>query len=398
MADNTQKVSDPSRRTFLKIGAGVVGGLVVGGVVGYAAKGSSPGTTTTTTETTSGVPSTSTVTSTLPGSTVTATTTSTLPGGTVTSTSTATSTVTSTLPPTTITSTVTANQSSTSTSSTSSASTTSAAATQLSQNAVFLILNPNEVTTLEAIGETLVPSDSNGPGFKEAGGIYFIDRQLAGEYGTNGNMYMDGPYVSPGQTGSLTVASATYSGAFTTSSVSNGTVTYSGGSPGVRLGAGTRFQYPIRMRQFWKIALNAVETYSNSAYGGNFETLSSANQIQALTDFYNNKPTSFSYSIPGFTTGTTVTQALEIVPQDIFYEFWMMCWSGFLMDPGYGGNQNMVGWEYVAFNGTNQGNFYGEGYTTQQLMLATTATKLQPASLGQLQQASGDGTANQEGP
>jgi hypothetical protein len=141
-----------------------------------------------------------------------------------------------------------------------------------------------------------------------------------------------------------------------------------------------------------------VESYSNSAYGGNFESLSPANQLQVLMDFYNNKPTSLNFSIPGFATGKTVSQAFEIIPQDFWYELWMMSWSGFLMDPAYGGNQNMVGWSYVAYNGTNQGNFYGEGLTTKQLMVATTPTRLQPASLGQLQQAAGDGTATQVGP
>ncbi|MGD0638926.1 MAG: gluconate 2-dehydrogenase subunit 3 family protein, partial [Nitrososphaerales archaeon] len=248
-----------------------------------------------------------------------------------------------------------------------------AAQTQISQDNAYLILNPDEWSLVEAIGETFIPSDSSGPGFKEAGGIYFIDRQLDGEYGTNGNMYMDSPYVVPGTLGPITV----------------GTQTYLGGAPTVRLGAGTRYQYPLRLRDYWRIGLAAFQSYSNLTYGGDFETLSPANKVQALTDLYNNMPSNFSITIPGFTNGSTVMENFDIVPQDFFYDLYYMCWCGFLMDPAYGGNQNLVGWTYTGFNGTNMGNFYNEGHTDQELMVATTATRLQPASLAQFQQASG---------
>jgi len=112
------------------------------------------------------------------------------------------------------------------------------------------------------------------------------------------------------------------------------------------------------------------------AYGGNFETLSAANQLAALTDLANNKPTSFN----------------GLVPSDFFNEVFFMTWCGFLMDPLWGGNQGMVGWELTGFNGVNMGNFYGEGMTTKQLMVSTTPTRLKPASLAQFQAASGAGT------
>ena len=95
-----------------------------------------------------------------------------------------------------------------------------------------------------------------------------------------------------------------------------------------------------------------------------------------MTDLADNKPTSFN----------------DIVPSDFFNEVFFMTWCGFLMDPLYGGNQGMVGWELIGFNGVNMGNFYGEGHTTKQLMVATTPTRLKPASLAQFQQAAGAGT------
>jgi gluconate 2-dehydrogenase gamma chain len=217
----------------------------------------------------------------------------------------------------------------------------------------FVSLSLTEQSLLEKIVETIIPTDAD-PGAKEAGVIYFIDRQLAGDYGQSANMFMDGPFVPPGQTGPITV----------------GTQTYSAGSPKVRVGAGTNYQYPLNLREFWRVGLVALQAYSNSAYGGNFESLSSANQLKLLQDLWGDKPTSFS----------------NIRPSDFAYELVFMTWAGFLMDPIYGGNQNMVGWKFTGFNGVNFGNFYGEGLDQKNLMVATTPTRLQPASLAQYQQ------------
>jgi gluconate 2-dehydrogenase gamma chain len=217
----------------------------------------------------------------------------------------------------------------------------------------FVSLSITEQSLLEKIVETIIPTDAD-PGAKEAGVIYFIDRQLAGDYGQSANMFMDGPFVPPAQAGPITV----------------GTQTYSAGSPKVRVGAGTNYQYPLNLREFWRVGLVALQAYANSAYSGNFETLSSANQLKLLQDLWGDKPTGFS----------------NIRPSDFAYELVFMTWAGFLMDPIYGGNQNMVGWKFTGFNGVNFGNFYGEGLDQKNLMVATTPTRLQPASLAQYQQ------------
>ena len=48
----------------------------------------------------------------------------------------------------------------------------------------------------------------------------------------------------------------------------------------------------------------------------------------------------------------------------------------------------MLGWTYIAFHGVNFGNFYSEGYTSKQLMVANTPITLKPVSLGQYQKGS----------
>jgi len=232
----------------------------------------------------------------------------------------------------------------------------SALQAQIGTTTGFLNLNVTEQACVEAMAEAIIPSDSNGPGAKEAGVIYFIDRQLATDYGKNAQMYWKGPFVYPGLTGPVTVAGTTYSGGSMTAGPNDG----------------SRYQYGMLLREFWRSGVLAFEAYCNSAYGGNFEKLSSADQVKALTDLTKNAPTSFN----------------GIVPSDFFNEVFLMTWSGFLMDPLYGGNIGMVGWELTGFSGVNMGNFYGEGHTSKELMVATTPTRLRPASLAQFQQAS----------
>lgn len=225
---------------------------------------------------------------------------------------------------------------------------------QIAQEQGFIILNSSEQSLLESIAETIIPSDSNGPGAKEAGVIYFIDRQLAGDYGKNAQMYMKGPFVRAGQSGPITVDG----------------ITYPAGTPNVRVGAGTRYQYTLQMREFWRLGLQHLQEYANSAYGNNFEKLSDQQKQQVLKDLWNNKPTNFG----------------DILPQDFAYELFFMVWAGFLMDPMYGGNKNMVGWIYTGFSGANDGNFFGEGYTMQQIMTSKTPIRLKPVSLAMFQQ------------
>ncbi len=228
-----------------------------------------------------------------------------------------------------------------------------------SASQAFLALNKNEQAELEAMVETIIPTDSNGPGAKEAGVIFFIDHQLAGEYGHNGRMYMQGPFVMPGQAGPITV---------------NG-VTYSDGVPAQSY-PGPAYQYNFLMREFWRNALLAVETYSNSAYGNNIENLSSSQITQALTDLYNNKPATSDFN--------------NIVPQDFFNELIFMTWSGFLMDPIYGGNANMVGWTLTGFTGANRGDSFKEGRNVLTLMVASKPTKWPPHSLAEYEQSYGE--------
>jgi len=224
------------------------------------------------------------------------------------------------------------------------------------QHQALITLGFNEQKIVEAIVETIIPSDSSGPGAKEAGVIFFIDHQLALEYGNNARMYMKGPFVPSGQAGPITV----------------GGITYSQGSPAEPF-TGPTYQYSLTLREFWRAGLLALQTYSNSGLGKNFEVLTTDQRTQILTDLYNNKPTSFN----------------NILPKDFFNELIFMTYAGFTMDPVYGGNVNKVGWSLTGFTGANMGDSFNEGRNVQQLMVASTPTRLPPHSLGEFQKAMG---------
>ncbi len=217
----------------------------------------------------------------------------------------------------------------------------------------FVDFSINEQKELEAIVETIIPSDSNGPGAKEAGVIYFISNQISSDYGTNARMYMNSPFVRPGLSGSITVDDITYPA---------GTIT-------VPWQAGMQYQYNLSLREFWRYGLEALQNYSNSVLGKNFEDLNSSDQVQILNDCYDNKPTDFN----------------GILPKDFIQEVIFMTWAGFFMDPVYGGNLGMVGWKYTGFTGADMMDAFNEGRDPQKLMVASSPTRFAPHSLAQYQ-------------
>lgn len=229
------------------------------------------------------------------------------------------------------------------------------------QMQAFLTLNPiTERPVVEALAEAIIPSDSSGPGAKEAGVIYFIDRMLAGSYGKAGNMFMQGPFIHP-QTTPITVHGITYSG---------GTIT-------PRLQAGTAYQYAFSPRTFWRNGLMSLQTYCNSAYGGNFENLTATQQTTVLQDLFDNK------------SSNSNLQAAFQAPNaaEFFNEVHDMVTAGFWSDPAHGGNQGMVGWKLIAFNANYWGDDIGLG--AAKLMLQSTPTRLSPKSLSDLQKEGG---------
>jgi gluconate 2-dehydrogenase gamma chain len=56
-------------------------------------------------------------------------------------------------------------------------------------------LNAAEVRFLTAAVDRLIPADATGPSASEAGVVIFLDRQLAGDYGSGAHFYLEGPWA-----------------------------------------------------------------------------------------------------------------------------------------------------------------------------------------------------------
>ena len=195
---------------------------------------------------------------------------------------------------------------------------------------------------------------------------------LAGNYGKGGNMYLQGPFVTPQKAGTaLTVMGAVYP------STTKTAISYSNGTIAPRLEAGTAYQYAFNPREFWRRGLAALETYSNAAKGNNYEKLSVTDQTTILTDLFTNSSsnTALQSAFQGPTAAEFVNEVYDMVV------------AGFFADPLYGGNQNLVGWKLIAFNGNYWGDDIGLG--AKKLMVAGTPTRLTPKSLAQFQAEGG---------
>ena len=64
----------------------------------------------------------------------------------------------------------------------------------------YLTLSTTEQSLLSAMAETLIPNDGNGPDAAAAGVVYFIDRQLASDYGRAPRHDIIGRPIHPART------------------------------------------------------------------------------------------------------------------------------------------------------------------------------------------------------
>jgi gluconate 2-dehydrogenase gamma chain len=241
---------------------------------------------------------------------------------------------------------------------------------QLNEIEGFLTLNADERPTVEALAETIFPSDSNGPGAKEAGVIYFIDRMLAGNYGQAAGKwwFMQGPFIQPQAAGtSVTVMGAVYP------STTKTAITYTNGTIKPRLQAGTAYQYSFTPREFWRRGLMYLNDYCQAAKGSKFESLSADTQNTVLQEMFDNK--SDNTALQSAFQGPTAAE--------FFNEIHDLVTAGYWTDPLYGGNQGKVGWDLLAFPGLNQGS--SQGYNGIKLATTTTPVRLSPLSLGDVQ-------------
>lgn len=159
----------------------------------------------------------------------------------------------------------------------------------------FAFLTPEEAAFVQAAVARLIPQDEAGPGALEAGVPNYIDKQLGGAWGAGERLYRGGPW---------------------------------------RQGEPTQgYQLPFTPAELFRNACRALR--EDAPKGGMpFEKRPAAEQDAFLRELQESD------------------RDLNGVPANVFFEsLWAMTVEGFLSDPVYGGNKDMVSWKMIGFPG-----------------------------------------------
>ncbi|WP_263263055.1 gluconate 2-dehydrogenase subunit 3 family protein [Pseudomonas sp. RIT-PI-S] len=154
----------------------------------------------------------------------------------------------------------------------------------------------DEAREVEAIVERLIPADELSVSGKDAGCAVFIDRQLAGEYGSSARLYREAPF----QPGTATQGD----------------------------------QSELTPRDRYRLGLAALTRYCQANHQKPFSGLDAAQRDQLLGELEKG------------------AIKLEGIDAQMFFEQVLgNTMEGFFADPVYGGNRNMVSWRMIGFPG-----------------------------------------------
>jgi gluconate 2-dehydrogenase gamma chain len=159
-----------------------------------------------------------------------------------------------------------------------------------------VFFNLDEAAFIEAVVDTLIPSDDVGPGALELGAAAFIDRQMSSGYGRGDRMYLQGPFAE-----------------------------------------GTPEQgYQLRMTpsELMQAGIADVNAYVQKQYQATFDGLSPEDRAAVLT---------------ALETGKI---ELPTVPTRMFFGLlYDLTLQGYFSDPIHGGNKGKASWKMVGFPG-----------------------------------------------
>jgi gluconate 2-dehydrogenase gamma chain len=154
----------------------------------------------------------------------------------------------------------------------------------------------DEARTVGAITERLIPADALSPSGRDAGCVEFIDRQLAGSYGSSERLYMKGPFqVGAAEQGD---------------------------------------QSPLDPRSRYRLGLAALDAYCRGVHQKVFTDLSGEQRDKLLAGLEQGRIT------------------LAGIDAKLFFQTMLQnTMEGFFADPIYGGNKDMVSWKMLGFPG-----------------------------------------------
>ncbi len=159
-----------------------------------------------------------------------------------------------------------------------------------------LTLTPAEQAFFAAAVDTFIPADELTPSGSDCGLVVFIDRQLAGAWGSGAKMYRSGPFRK--------------------------------GKPE------QGYQLALTPREFFAAGVAATNEWSRKAYGKDFDRLASKERETALKVLESGK------AELAYFDGKQFFEALLTITME-----------GFFADPIYGGNRNKAGWRMVGYPG-----------------------------------------------
>lgn len=160
----------------------------------------------------------------------------------------------------------------------------------------YTFLTAPEAAFIEAAVDRFIPADDLTPSGTDCGVAVFIDRQLAGAWGTGDRTYMQGPW----QKGVPTQG----------------------------------YQSPLTPAEFFRAGIAASNAYCRKALNKDFDRLPVDQQNKVLQDMEQ-----------GRVTFDTVSA------QEFFNLLLATAMQGFFADPMYGGNRDKAGWKMVGFPG-----------------------------------------------
>lgn len=168
--------------------------------------------------------------------------------------------------------------------------------------ASYVYLQEPEIRFLEAAVEHLIPTDELGAGARDAGVVVYIDRQLAGSWGTHGRQYRSGPWME--------------------------------GTPQ------QGYQSRYTPQEVYRIAIREIDQHCRASFDRPFAQLSTDTQLQVLRQLEKDEI------------------ALPSLSSKLFFDLlWRNTEEGYFADPLYGGNRGMVGWKLLGFPGLPSGAY-----------------------------------------
>jgi gluconate 2-dehydrogenase gamma chain len=171
-------------------------------------------------------------------------------------------------------------------------------------NQALMFLTQEQFQTAESASERIFPQDDLGPGAKDLGVAFFIDHQMASEYGVNARDYMMPPFYE--------------------AELSQG------------------YQLSFKRKELLALGLNALNKYSGDKYQKAFTKLTAEEQDAVLTAFEKDE-----VNLKGVPASTFFTALRNLTLEGVY------------SDPLYGGNKNMAGWKMRNYPG-NQMSFLQE--------------------------------------